>query len=368
MKLSKIIKEIKRPFYKKLIEYFFTLWNNRFFRGLCIRNLRKNGHTYYEFQYSTTIERKVPYFLECFDTNRDSIDQKIELLKQDMDELSRLIIDRILLMYRMFMPLYQNAMTFDPAGDPQANFFILSRSFLVSPQEQREIKQLKQDMASTNCSHFVFPRKLPSEPEIVASKRSLIYVDRPAEKLKGKDILDCGANIGDSALIYSEYSPRSVHAFEPEKKTFQTLQQVIQMNAKEKTIVPVMLATGDRSQTLQFYTDGENDAGASLIPKNSSESYDVECVTIDEYVKEHNLNVGLIKMDIEGAEYASILGATETIKTFKPVLIISIYHTPKDFFEIKPYLEGLNLGYKFSVRQLPCYVGTLGEVELIGYV
>ena len=42
-------------------------------------------------------------------------------------------------------------------------------------------------------------------------------------------------------------------------------------------------------------------------------------------------------------------GALETIKEQKPVLIISIYHNYSDFFEIKPMIEDLNLGYKFKI-------------------
>lgn len=33
------------------------------------------------------------------------------------------------------------------------------------------------------------------------------------------------------------------------------------------------------------------------------------------------------------------------------MLAISIYHSPEDFFLLKPYLESLNLGYRFMVRR-----------------
>ena len=72
-------------------------------------------------------------------------------------------------------------------------------------------------------------------------------------------------------------------------------------------------------------------------------------VTLDSYVKENNIEVGLIKTDLEGFEQPFLRGAIETIKEQKPVLIISIYHNYSDFFEIKPMLENLNLGYKFKI-------------------
>jgi hypothetical protein len=72
-------------------------------------------------------------------------------------------------------------------------------------------------------------------------------------------------------------------------------------------------------------------------------------------------------MDIEGLESAAIHGAAETIKKFKPVLLISIYHTPDDFFSIKPFIEDLNLGYRFLIRKLsPKRLDA--ETMLIGWV
>ncbi|HEB7542554.1 TPA: FkbM family methyltransferase, partial [Campylobacter coli] len=53
--------------------------------------------------------------------------------------------------------------------------------------------------------------------------------------------------------------------------------------------------------------------------------------------------------DIEGFEQDFLKGALETIKKHKPALILSIYHNIDDFFNIKPFIEQLNLGYTFQV-------------------
>jgi hypothetical protein len=97
-----------------------------------------------------------------------------------------------------------------------------------------------------------------------------------------------------------------------------------------------------------------------------AKEYDIPVTSIDDYVQENSLNVGLIKLDVEGAESNVIEGAINTIKTQKPLLIISIYHTPKDFFEIKPKLENLQLGYHFLIRHVTP-VQTTTEVCLLGY-
>lgn len=74
-------------------------------------------------------------------------------------------------------------------------------------------------------------------------------------------------------------------------------------------------------------------------------------MTIDEYVEKNNLDVGFIKVDVEGAEQKLIKGALNTIKTQKPIMFLSIYHNVNDFFEIKPLIESLNLGYTFKVSK-----------------
>ena len=101
--------------------------------------------------------------------------------------------------------------------------------------------------------------------------------------------------------------------------------------------------------------DASIGAGCGLSIENAKESNinniknKVKMMTLDSYVKENNIEVGLIKTDLEGFEQSFLKGAIETIKEQNPVLIISIYHNYSDFFEIKPMIENLNLGYKFRI-------------------
>ena len=76
--------------------------------------------------------------------------------------------------------------------------------------------------------------------------------------------------------------------------------------------------------------------------------------------------IGLIKLDIEGNELAAIHGAEQTIRRCRPLLCISIYHHPQDFFEIKPFIESLKLRYRFMVRKL-VFHDLVTEVSLLGY-
>lgn len=60
-------------------------------------------------------------------------------------------------------------------------------------------------------------------------------------------------------------------------------------------------------------------------------------------------------------------GAQNTIREQRPVLLISIYHNESDFFDIKPWLETLNLGYKFKIHK-PVYGSAIIEAMLVAEV
>ena len=81
-------------------------------------------------------------------------------------------------------------------------------------------------------------------------------------------------------------------------------------------------------------------------------------------------SVSLIKMDVEGYEEQTLLGAEKTIKKYKPVLLISCYHDMQaptgQMFRIKKYIESLNLGYKIMFRGLEPF--SSAEYNLICYV
>jgi hypothetical protein len=55
-------------------------------------------------------------------------------------------------------------------------------------------------------------------------------------------------------------------------------------------------------------------------------------------------------MDIERTVQNALKSAYQTIKTFKPKLAISIYHSLEDFSKIVLRLDSLKLGYEIHVR------------------
>ena len=93
--------------------------------------------------------------------------------------------------------------------------------------------------------------------------------------------------------------------------------------------------------------------GANLLErqfgKEEKNKRTIKIVRLDDYVKQNHIVPGVIKTDLEGFEMHFLRGALDTIKKYRPIMVLSIYHSADDFFGIKPFIESLNLGYKFKL-------------------
>ncbi len=189
------------------------------------------------------------------------------------------------------------------------------------------------------------------------------------ESLKNKNIqgaiIDAGANIGDSALVFSKEFPQNkVISFEPTKKNYEICQKTISLNNSNNIIIENM-GLGDKKETCAMDYFGALGVGSYISDKGKEK---IEMTTLDNYVKENNLQVGLVKVDIEGFEPNFLKGAKETLQTQAPVLLLSIYHNCHDFFKVKPMVEEIMKNSKYKYRYdfyQPVYNSTISECLLI---
>ena len=168
--------------------------------------------------------------------------------------------------------------------------------------------------------------------------------------VRNKHIIDAGGYVGDTALLFSSYTDKNIHVFEASPSNMDIIRETIRLNHLDN-IVPVSKALGEKSGTARFSL-GERNSCNSLVERpgyNYPDHIEVPVVTLDDYVRENDLEVGLIKVDIEGGEQLLLRGAVETIRTQHPILLISIYHSANDFFEIKPMIEKMCGKYTFRI-------------------
>ncbi len=195
-----------------------------------------------------------------------------------------------------------------------------------------------------NCSGDVFYFK----------HRLDLLSNNSIERLKNSAIIDAGAFVGDSACIFSEFvEDGTIYSFEPVQENYEMLISTIKMNDLKK-VVPIKKALGDKIEKLDINV---HDSGSTILQTNREGMtiQQIQSTTLDKFVEENNLTVGLIKTDVEGFEPQLLEGAKNTIKTQRPVLLISIYHNMHDLFEIKPMIESWNLGYSFKIVKCNSY-------------
>ncbi len=186
------------------------------------------------------------------------------------------------------------------------------------------------------------------EESVFKYKHGLIYL--PEERIKSldnKDFLDCGAYIGDSALIFEKfYNPKKIYCFEPDEENYNYIPETVKLNNLSK-VIPLKLGVGSKNDSVGFVNIA---LFSKITPENVNNS--IQLTTIDKFVSDRNLDIGLIKMDVEGYELEALKGAVNTIKKFKPVLLIAIYHNPEEFVNSIKIVQDLKLDYKIIIKHL----------------
>ena len=165
--------------------------------------------------------------------------------------------------------------------------------------------------------------------------------------------LDIGANIGviSQALLRSGHN---VVAFEPQPELFDILQEnMASASIRELQCKAYNSAVGDKAGVATmpkvYYGDKGNFGGLGLFEKSIYGTINVEVSTIDSY----NFNdVGFMKIDVEGYEYETLVGAKETISKYKPILYIEDDRSAKSQ-RLREYVRAL--GYTIEEHKPTLY-------------
>lgn len=289
-------------------------------------------------------------FFQYFQDQNAELTKLVTDLKRDMDELSQDVVDRYINMYAIGIKGHRGLKTWLPVY-----FFFTQKEWKARRQSRKWGK---------NCRvSFELEGMLP-DIEQFAVDYGLKYIQDNSVHLKDTAIADCGGYVGDSALAFSKYAPGHIHIFEPSPKTVTILERILKTNGIDRMTTIHNVAVGDREDVIFFDEDFGCSPRASLSEKK--EGLSVPKVRLDSVMNDSPLRCGLIKMDVEGMEYETVEGAKETIVRDRPILIISLYHSPKDFFEIKPLIESWNLTYHFEIRQCS-YYGLVYELCLLAW-
>jgi FkbM family methyltransferase len=277
-------------------------------------------------------------FMEYF--NNNDIDKAIQKLNFNLDEKSK---EEVLLFISRIKKCF-NRVAFIPI------FFKKTQKEINDSIGINKIKKLIKKIEG-NCISY----KNYIVPNNYGFPYDIFYFNHGLNELRegwcGRgDIIDVGAFVGDSALMFSQYTDRKIYSFEPNPNYFDILLKTINLNGLQDNVIPVQKGLGDENIKMRI---DDMSFIESISDNGKPNKFDMaEIITLDSFILQNNIKVGLIKTDLEGFEPKFLKGAIETIKQQRPILLISIYHNAYDFFEIKPLIESWNLNYSFKIRKL----------------
>ena len=138
-------------------------------------------------------------------------------------------------------------------------------------------------------------------------------------------ILDIGSNSGTFSLAAKYYPTTQWHSFEPDPFNFSLLEENLKLNGIENVISyedALSDKVGEDILKICPSHHGLNTLGKNLerFSQNDSIDHPVKTNTIDNLFLDTKID--LIKMDTEGSEYDIIVGGKETIKKYKPIILL----------------------------------------------
>lgn len=164
--------------------------------------------------------------------------------------------------------------------------------------------------------------------------------------------VDLGMYTGDTISEFideSEGCYQSIYGFEPDEEIYKTAMNNLK---QERGIKFVPLATADYDGVANV----ENSLGVmqtiatGIFAPEESENNTFHVCKLDTYFKDISDKIDFIKMDIEGAEYATLKGASDRIASDRPALAVCVYHKQEDILEIPMLCKELVDNYQIYLR------------------
>lgn len=172
------------------------------------------------------------------------------------------------------------------------------------------------------------------------------YFDLDVVKCSPEEVLvDLGAYIGDTVLSYlRNYGTdcyRRIYCYEITPQHMPTLEKNL---SGFPNIVLRHKGVSDREGSMALSPHAENSSGNTLAETGETQ---IPVTTLDADIDE---TVTLIKADIEGFEQRALLGAAGHIRASRPKLLISVYHSNDDLWQIPQMIHGFYPDYRFYLR------------------
>lgn len=145
-----------------------------------------------------------------------------------------------------------------------------------------------------------------------------------------KIVFDIGAHIGLCSLPLSHLVSKVV-SFEASPTNIKYLNTHLKINNNLNVNVVPYLVGKENINYVDFYNVDDGSGIPSIVNLNKKkknlkiDNMQVKQIFLDDYVKKNSIIPDVLKIDVEGAEFNVLDGATKILKEYRPKIIISLH-------------------------------------------
>jgi len=171
------------------------------------------------------------------------------------------------------------------------------------------------------------------------------------EVRKAEIAVDIGAYLGIYSILAAKLGCLRVLALEPNSSNFAQLRKNLSLNDVGDSVESYRVAVGAESKTVSMITPGgrPNSSGSQISNSPTGrelQSWEIESevdmVTLDSLLVDETAQISVIKIDAEGYELFILQGATRTLNSHGPSILIELLNDDKKL-EVDNFLK--NFGY-----------------------
>jgi len=143
---------------------------------------------------------------------------------------------------------------------------------------------------------------------------------------RSRCVIDIGANCGIYTVMGCTVNPAvRVVAVEPVPKVCAALARNVKQNGLDSRVTVLNVALGESNGVVSFCEADDSTMGSFAGDGEPGKLIQVNCRTLDSVVEELKIEPDFLKIDVEGFEHIVLSGAHQTLRTFRPRMVLEAW-------------------------------------------
>jgi FkbM family methyltransferase len=132
-------------------------------------------------------------------------------------------------------------------------------------------------------------------------------------EVKGRDVIDIGACIGDTAIYFALKKSRHVYALEPFPASYELARKNVKLNGLGDKITMINAVVKDKHGYTRIEKGEDTSSVTHLKDFASNRGKKIPVLTLANLVEKYKIKDGILKIDTEGDEYKIIMSSTQKV-------------------------------------------------------